>query len=113
MEPVRAVSTFLKLQTAFNKVKSMGIRLRSLRSKGNNDFGCRGERSATNGVNNSKEVSVLEAKVEELYQNYSENHLFCCGGDVTLLEHDIRSLVVKLLDVDMRNKSEQGNDPMC
>lgn len=105
------MSTFLKLRTAFNRVERMGIRLGSLRSKGNNDFGRRGKRSATNGVN--EEVSVLEAKVEELYRNYNENHLFCCGGDVTLLEHDIRSLVVKLLDGDMRNKSEQGNEPMC
>jgi hypothetical protein len=105
MEPVHAVSTFLKLQTAFNHVERMGIRLGSLRSKGDNDFGRRGERSATNGVNDSK-----EAKVEEIYQNYNKG---CCGGDVTLLEHDIRSLVVKLLDGDMRNKSEQGNDPMC
>jgi hypothetical protein len=110
MEPVSAVSTFLKLQTAFNNVERMGIRLGSLRSKGDNDFGRRGGRSATNGVNDSKEVSVLEAKVEEMYQNYNK---VCCGGDVTLLEHDIRSLVVKLLDGDMRNKSEQGNDPMC
>lgn len=43
---------------------------------------------------------LLADAVKELYESFSERNVFCCGGSIKLQEHDLKSLIVKLLDGD-------------
>lgn len=57
----------------------------------------------------AEETFQLEGHVQKFYKGFNERNVFCCGGSVTLPEHDIRSLIVKLLDSDPSKGGKTGS----
>lgn len=94
MEPVSSIQTFMKMQTALNKIVRDGLLLGRIETEGH--FDSKRYKSGTYG---QKERLLADA-VKELYESYSEKNVFTCGGSVKLPEHDQKSLIVKLLDGD-------------
>jgi hypothetical protein len=94
MEPISLVQNFLKLQTALENIVKKGLLLGSIETEG--EFYDKQYKSTTYG---HKERLLADA-VKELYGSFSEKNVFCCGGSVKLPEHDLKSLIVKLLNKD-------------
>ncbi|GAQ89541.1 hypothetical protein KFL_005340060 [Klebsormidium nitens] len=92
MEPLSLVQNFQKLQTALRKIVKDGLRLGSIETEGT--FYGKRYKSTTYG----QKERLLANTVKELYGSFAEKNVFCCGGLVKLPEHDLKSVIVKLVD---------------
>lgn len=74
MEFTHLVRNFLKLQKALENLEKDGIPLGSLRSKGLNSI------KEVHCDDYSDTELLIAGSVKELFKRFSENNVFCCGG---------------------------------